>query len=674
MSETKPFLLNKSLHLHLLLVQLSTVALFANELTAWMLAIIALSFLWQFTQLAVPKRTRQHHSVSTPKLVTVLFALAGAGVIVVNSKSLGLLLAMVHLICFAYGIKSLEIKSRKDFYIIILIGLFLHACAFIFIQSIWYALVVLTVILLNLALLYRIFSVNVAHLKSYLSSLKLLAFSVPFAVALFVFFPRLSPFWQVPLANTAKTGLGSDVQPGDIAKLALSDALAFRVEFAGKAPSKSQMYWRAMTMSYYDGKKWSRNNGNRLPFYLMQKPNINYLSGDTYQYQVMAEASNRSWLFSLDTARLDNNKITQLADFSLISDKPITKTVNYQVVSFANAGKELNLANRAKRFYLRIPEDSNPKLQRLGQELRQRFNDKQQIIDHVLNQFRQQPYFYTLEPPVLVDNSLDQFYFDTQTGFCEHYASTFAFLMRAAGIPARLVTGYLGGEYNQQGNYYSIYQYDAHAWTEVWLEGQGWVSVDPTSAVSPERVSDDMSNALRQQRVNIAGAFSWQAFSTNALIAKLKMQIEAIDYQWNRLVLSYTVEKQTEFLKTLLGQGRLWKAALVMLLTFVLVVGLLWYRDLRPKQLNRRSNWQLQFDKLFIQLSKIGITREPSQLPLQMINDIEKVNRSLAVDYQQLCLNYERLSYSQLNAKDNMAIAKQFIEQCKKFNKQLKRL
>lgn len=657
------FQLPKPLHLHLLVVQLFTILLLVSELSAWMLALIALSLLWQLTHLLMPNRK------GTPRLVVVLFALTGAGIIILFGKSLGLLSSMVHLIAFAYGIKSLEMKARKDFYQLILLGIFLQACAFIFIQSIWFAILVLTAVTVNLSLLYRLFAGAASAsegnvVNSTKTSATLLLYSVPLAAALFVFFPRLSPFWKVPLANTAKTGLGSEVRPGDIAKLAQSNELAFRVEFNGSAPSKSQMYWRAMTMPYYDGRQWSRSDGRNIPHYLRTPVDVAPLAGNNYQYQVMVEANNRHWLFALDTPQTTNNAIVHLFDYSLLHSKPITKTFSYQVTSFPDVQKGLNLTERFKAFYLRIPEDSNPKLTALGRELAQRYTDKRALINHILSQYRQQPYFYTLEPPRLVNNSLDQFYFETRSGFCEHYASSFAFLMRAAGIPARLVTGYLGGEYNQQGNYYSVYQFDAHAWTEVWLAGQGWVLVDPTSAVSPERVSDDMSNLLRQERVNLAGNFSWEALSSAAWIAKIRMQIEAVDYQWNRLVLSYSLDKQSKLLSALLGEGRFWKATLIMMLALSLVMAMFWLKELMPRT-KKRAKWQKAFDDVLGALEKVGVKRDIDQTPKSLIILLNDKNTELGKQYELVYSRYQALSYQQLSLEKHTKLAISFIKDCR---------
>ncbi|WP_448555367.1 transglutaminase family protein [Thalassotalea montiporae] len=666
----------------LLLVQTLTLALFVTELTTWMLALIALSLLWQVARISTAKHQasrltrgqgRQGKIQATPRLIVALFALTGAGIIILNGQSLGLLSSMVHLICFAYAIKAFEIRKRADFFQLILIGLFLHACALIFTQNIWFAALVVMLVTLNFALLYRVFASAIGIPIAYRETGKLLLLSIPLAVALFVFFPRLSPFWQVPLANTAKTGLGSDVRPGDIAKLALSDELAFRVQFEGAIPAKTQMYWRAMTMPFYNGQRWSRSQNNKPPLYLASEPEYQISSDDrrAYTYQVMAEQSNQHWLFALDTALAPGNDARQLNDFSLINNQPLTKTKSYQVTSFPNAIREPEMSEAFQRFYKRIPDDANPQLQALGRELAAQYQNPQALINHVLAQFREQAYFYTLSPPLLSNNSLDQFYFDTRSGFCEHYASSFAFLMRSAGIPARLVTGYLGGERNEQGNYYAIYQYDAHAWTEVWLEGRGWVAVDPTSAVSPDRVSDNMADALREQRINLAGAFSWQAFSSAAWLANIRMQIEAIDYQWNRLVLSYSVDKQSRFLRELLGSGSFWKSTAIVMSVFLLMFLLLWLRGVYQQPSVKLPRWQRQFNKLLVKLAEQGVERAPHQVPNSLVPLIAAHHNEASILFAKLCQLHDLLRYQTLSHDEFKTQEKLFIQTCRECNKTL---
>ncbi|MFD2166889.1 transglutaminase family protein [Thalassotalea euphylliae] len=322
-------------------------------------------------------------------------------------------------------------------------------------------------------------------------------------------------------------------------------------------------------------------------------------------------------------------------------------------------------------FHRYLPEDSNPRLTELGQELGQRFAEPQQIIDFVLSEYRNQLFYYTLQPPLLSNNSLDQFYFNTKQGFCEHYASTFAFIMRAAGIPSRLVAGYLGGQYNEQGNYYSVYQSDAHAWVEVWLPERGWVTVDPTSAVSPERVSNSMADILRRERISLAGAFSWASFTSSDFMLELRMQIEAIDYQWNRLVVGFSLEKQYQLLTKLFGHGHFWKGMLIIVCVMALTFVFQWLRNQWRKNRKRAAPWRVALDSVFNALEKQGIERGKSQTPQALVPSIKNKLPTLVSDYQLICHLHQKLVYHATTNELEEQLTKQIQHQAKLFKKRL---
>jgi hypothetical protein len=225
------------------------------------------------------------------------------------------------------------------------------------------------------------------------------------------------------------------------------------------------------------------------------------------------------------------------------------------------------LSDASRALNLLLNTDNNPKLLAKGQQLRQRYPDDRQLINQVLTELNEENYYYTLQPPRLNNNSLDQFYFDTRAGFCEYYASSFTYLMRAAGIPARMVVGYLGGEFNRSGNYLSVYQRSAHAWSEVWLVNSGWQRIDPTAAVDPERVERGFSTSLMQEYDDLSsGLFSLQALRAMWWYKQLKMQIDAIDYQWTRWIIGYTGQKQSRVMAQLLASLRQGKNVLYFLL------------------------------------------------------------------------------------------------------------
>ncbi|TWX72919.1 transglutaminaseTgpA domain-containing protein [Colwellia sp. C1TZA3] len=505
-----------------------------------------------------------------PSWLILLLAISGSVAIAVAGQTLGLLLSMMHLLCFAYSLKMFEIPSRKDLYQLVVLGIFVATSSLIFMQSIYFSLAVIVLVFGNFIILLNLFAPTMAVSAQAKLVAKLSLYSVPLAVALFVGFPKLSPFWQVPSVESAKVGLSDSVKIGDIAQLALSDELAFRVSFQSNKPKHAQLYWRAMVLDDFDGVTWRQSSreptqsaqsaqsaqssyGSATLGHAKSSADIE-LRGTGLAYQVIAEPSFQSWLFALDFATSEQSNIGQRNDFALFYRGIISQTLSYQVTSYPEAIMSATLSDATRALNLLLSTDNNPKLLAKGQQLRQQYRDDRQLIDHVLADFNAKNYYYTLQPPRLNNHSLDQFYFDTRAGFCEHYASSFTYLMRAAGIPARMVVGYLGGEFNLSGNYLSVYQRNAHAWSEVWLPSSGWQRIDPTAAVDPERVERGFSTSLMQEYTDLSsGLFSTQALHTMWWYQQLKMQIDAIDYQWTRWVIGYTGQKQSRVMAQLLA-------------------------------------------------------------------------------------------------------------------------
>jgi hypothetical protein len=523
-------------------------------------------------------------SYVTPKILPswliLLLAISGSVAIAAAGKTLGILLSMMHLLCFAYSLKMFEIPRRKDLYQLVLLGVFVATSSLIFIQSIYFSLAVIVLVFGNFIMLLNLFSPTMAVLEQAKLVAKLSLYSVPLALALFVGFPKLSPFWQVPSVESAKVGLSDSVKIGDIAQLALSDELAFRVSFKNSNPKHEQLYWRAMVLDDFDGVTWrqssrdvTQNSQSAQSSYssatlehASSLANID-LRGTGLTYQVIAEPSFQSWLFALDFATSEQGNIGQRNDFALFYRGIISQTLSYQVTSYPEAKMSVILSDASRALNLLLNTDNNPKLLAKGQQLRQRYPDDRQLINQVLTELNEENYYYTLQPPRLNNNSLDQFYFDTRAGFCEYYASSFTYLMRAAGIPARMVVGYLGGEFNRSGNYLSVYQRSAHAWSEVWLVNSGWQRIDPTAAVDPERVERGFSTSLMQEYDDLSsGLFSLQALRAMWWYKQLKMQIDAIDYQWTRWIIGYTGQKQSRVMAQLLASLRQGKNVLYFLL------------------------------------------------------------------------------------------------------------
>jgi transglutaminase-like putative cysteine protease len=376
---------------------------------------------------------------------------------------------------------------------------------------------------------------------------RLLLQSLPLMLALFVLFPRLpGPLWGLPGTSTSATsGLGDTVNPGDITSLALSDEIAFRAEFLSAPPAPSDLYWRGPTMTNFDGRTWSMLIGERRNV----AASIEYLGAPT-EYRVMLETTGRNWAFALEMPKLapDERVLRMGSDYQLrtFPGTPRGTRLDYTLTSYTRFRALEPLGEGEREMFRRLPPESSPRTRALVQSWLAEHLDPEQIIERGMGYLRSQPFFYTLTPPALGDQPIDEFLFDSREGFCEHYASAFTVMMRAAGLPARVVTGYQGGELNGIGGYYIVRQSDAHAWTEVWLDGRGWVRVDPVSAVAPERVAlGSWRSALAGERVP-GSALRRLAWVRRALLAW-----DAASTYWNEWVIGYGPRLQRALLEAL---------------------------------------------------------------------------------------------------------------------------
>jgi transglutaminase-like putative cysteine protease len=338
--------------------------------------------------------------------------------------------------------------------------------------------------------------------------------------------------------------------------------------------------------------------------------------------------------------------------------------MHYQVKSYLRSPLALNISKSEKQRNLAIVKGSNPKLEKLAVTLKEQYINPIDRAQAVLNSFREYNYFYTLQAPKLTNNSLDQFYFDTKAGFCEHYASSFTYIMRAAGIPARVVTGYLGGEYNnvnasqntsksEQGGHLSIYQYDAHAWSEIWLQGVGWRRIDPTSAVDPQRVESGWSSDLLTQQLSLNNDFiNLYQFKNIAWLNKLRLELDALDYQWTRWVLGYSSKQQYDLLKRWFGKNMLWKTAVIIAIAFIcaMTIFTLFYRiDLTSFKRKKEEPWITRYKGVLVILARKGITKPENMTALDFSKLVTKRFAKISTDFRDFTVCFEQLNYRKLN-------------------------
>ena len=493
--------------------------------------------------------------------------------------------AGVALLVLLLTCKLLEMRARRDLFVVVCLCFFLMLTNLFYSQSIGTALLMLaaTVAILTTQLSFQYTGV-VPPLKRRLQMVcKIVGLAAPLTLVLFLLFPRIQgPLWGLPGdGQSSRSGMSETMAPGNIAKLALSDEIAFRASFSTPMPARAALYWRGIVLGNYDGRTWSRlqvqgHAGSTVSIRARSAP---------VRYQVTLEPSGQRWLYALDVPQtvpeIADNPASVDTDLQLLAARRIGERIRYEAVSVVHYDLQPDADPIGLQDWLDLPPGFNPQTHAYAAQLRNQSDDNAALINTVLTLFREQPFRYTLEPPRLGRNAVDDFLFGTRAGYCEHYASAFVVLMRALDIPARVVTGYQGGQLNPIDGFLTVRQSDAHAWAEVWLRGRGWVRVDPTAAVAPERIERNGSPARLPS--NFAGLMQLD-LSEHGWIAGLNLRLEAIGNGWNQWVLNYTPLRQKSLVESLGFDSGDWRVLTLLLLgaggTVMAMIGilLLWKR------------------------------------------------------------------------------------------------
>lgn len=502
------------------------------------------------------------------------------------------------------ALKTAESHGRRDGHLLVLLGLFVASTHFFHGQGPLTALhaVLSAALLLAAASRWtaptRTDREEEADLPSTLiRSGGLLALAAPLALTLFVLFPRPeSPLWQLPVQGGASTGLSNEIRAGEYSNLAQNRAVAFRADFTGALPSPDERYWRGPVYEAYDGQSWKqvRIGG--------PSPSVEPLaSAPVWNYTLTLEPSGNPWLLALD-APLEVPQGTVLTTaFQAVTLRPVNAR---RRVTLESRPARLGVSENPQRlqFDLSLPTGQSPRAAALGESWRGL--PPQGRIEAGLDYLRRGGFSYTLSPPLLpAQDRVDAFLFGTRQGFCEHYAQSFVFLMRAAGLPARIVGGYLGGEQNPDGGYLIVRQQDAHAWAEVWVGGQGWQRVDPTAVVAPARVNAGLSTALTRPQAGAA--------APPTSLGRLGLRLDAWQNRWNDLVVGYDGGQQQALLARA-GLGGVGTVPYLAVLPLLIVLALLparwwWRRAARPRDPAVRALHDLTV--------RLGLPRRPGETP-----------------------------------------------------------
>jgi len=544
------------------------------HLPFWIPTLVVGALLWrlwlELTAAALPARWLRN-----------LIAIVALLLVAVSYRTLNGLEAGTALLATMAGMKLIETRGVRDYTILIFISFFLLFAELLYDQSIVmlpYLLICATLITATLLRLHD-GGAHIGYRDAVLRSARMLLQALPLAVLLFVFFPRLpGQFWAVPARDSATTGLSEEMNPGDVSDLSLSGSVAFRVEFKAALPPPAQRYWRAIVLHNFDGRTWRRERGGML------LPQTISDTADTYDYRLLVEPNNQRWIPVLDVpVQWSLRRSFMTGDLQLITPDPITQLTAITVRSATRYRFGVQLPLNSRRVDTRLSGTLNPRTRALAQQLRAQAGSDEDYIAAVLHMFNEQQFFYTLEPPRLEANAVDDFLFNTKRGFCEHFASAFTVLMRAAGIPARVVTGYQGGEYNSMGGYLIVRESDAHAWSEIWLEGRGWQRVDPTAAVAPQRIERGIDAALAANEA-VPGCMLRQS----QLFNRLRLGWDTLNTYWKQRIVQFDADEQRTIMNWLGIDNTDWRSlglglVLVFVIFFVALMTYLAWR-FKPKQ------------------------------------------------------------------------------------------
>jgi transglutaminase-like putative cysteine protease len=496
--------------------------------------------------------------------LVLAFALAGMLGVWLEYRTLFGRQSGVTLLMLFAGLKLLESRTHRDAAVAAFLGYFLVITNFLYSQSIPTAAAMVVGLFAITATLVGFNAPQRPARANLRSAALLLAHAVPAALALFLFFPRVDgPLWGLPRdAYSGMTGLSETMAPGNLSELAQSDAIAFRAAFAGEPPPPAARYWRGPVLWDFDGRTWSGAQGGFTRFTAPHGTGV-------YRYTVVLEPHNRLWLFALETAASVPDNARMSFDGQLNAATPVRSRLLYDMLSVTVPEGRSEEEPRWLERALRLPPGFNPRARALAREWREAARSDAEVLARALAFLQQGRYVYTLDPPLLGTNSVDEFLFDTREGFCEHFSSAFTFLMRAAGLPARVVTGYQGGELNGVDRILTVRQSDAHAWSEVYLRGRGWVRIDPTAAAMPTRVQSGLAQALPQSArlpLLLRPEMEW--------LRQVRSRWEALAHRWNVWVLAYNPERQRELMLWLGLRSADWRSMTATLFTILGVLTL----------------------------------------------------------------------------------------------------
>ncbi len=625
--------LDRDGHPWLFAVVAATIAPHFGHLPAWLSLFAASTLAWRIW-------LWRREAPLPPRRLILCVVLCGVAAIAWQFRTLLGRDCGVALLVLFMAMKPMEVKTRRDAMIVILLGFFLLLTHYFYSQSILTGLWLLAATAFLVATLIRLHGAQSPRVI-FGEAGSMLAQALPLMLILFVLFPRVQgPLWGLPQdAHAGLSGLSERLSPGSISELVESGAIAFRVQFAGQPPEQGDLYWRGPVFIDYDGRSWRA----RAPGLQARARPMIEASGDTYDYVVTLEAHNLRWLLALDLPIVLAAESSLSPMFETLAREPVRSRTRYRLVSSVAFAVNRSESPAMLQQALHLPAAINPGARELAAQWQEQWRSPDEISDAALRYFREQNFSYTLQPPLLGEMGVDDFLFTTKSGFCEHFASAYVFLMRAAGVPARIVAGYQGGAMNPVDGYFTVRQSDAHAWAEIWIAGRGWLRVDPTAAVAPSRIEQGIERALSAAD----GLPALLRFNASWLRA-LRDRWEAAGNAWNQWVLGYTPQRQRDVLTSLGWKEPDWRKmtlALSALCALALaIVALAVLRGRRVESAAARA-WR-DFCR---RLARQGVDRESWEGPIEFAARVERERPEFAALAREAAACFAELHYGSGN-------------------------
>jgi transglutaminase-like putative cysteine protease len=569
----------------------------------------------------------------------------------------------VTMVVVLMALKTLELRAKRDAFVVFFLGFFIVLTHFLYSQSLLVALAMVVSVwglLTSLVLVHMPVGQPSLRQASALSARTAL-WGAPIMALMFVLFPRIGPLWGVPNDGQARMGLSNTMRMGSVAEIAQDDSIAMRVRFEGAAPNPDALYFRGPVLTDFDGREWHVAGFETLAA-LRASSNLQ-VRGAPVRYEMTLEPMRLMTLPLLEATNeapvIDGYRAFALPDLQWLAERPVVERLRFKAQAWTQFTYGPRTAVGTLNASLQLPAGYNPRTLAWAAELHRRpgyaLAGPRVLAAALMAHIRSQGYRYTVAPGEYGRDAVDEFWLDRREGFCEHFASAFVVIMRALGVPARIVTGYQGTDEKPVDGYYTVRQSSAHAWAEYWEPGTGWVRADPTAAVAPDRI--DRGSRLAPTPGLVAGALG----NVNpALLASLREGWESINNRWNQWVLNYSRGQQIDVLKSLGVDSPSWEDLALLLigaLSSLALAGAAWaWWDRR-----RVDPWVRQMERLRDALRRLGIEAAAHEAPRALASKLRARYGAQAEPLAELLDTLERQRYSHTTiARPDTALTRAF--------------